>query len=169
MNQDARRKNVSFGDAPVARIVRVPSLQDMSQAEITEKYYAKGDFGEFARSEISRRRALGIRSMAALCPAAEDLRVYVEPALFAAGAGAAPLAASPPTSPTAAPVSIPRPTFGAVAPRTEGMAAGGGGSPMKKVRMSNPSAYSARPSACDAPFVRRHDPQTPESDSSESD
>ena len=47
MNQDARRKNVSFGDAPVARIVRVPSLQDMSQAEITEKYYAKGDFGEF--------------------------------------------------------------------------------------------------------------------------
>ena len=78
MNQDARRKNVSFGDAPVARIVRVPSLQDMSQAEITEKYYAKGDFGEFARSEISRRRALGIRSMAALNPSDEDLCVFNE-------------------------------------------------------------------------------------------
>ena len=34
------------------------------------------DFGVFARSEISRRRALGIRTMAALCPSSEDLRVY---------------------------------------------------------------------------------------------
>ena len=67
MNQDARRKNVSFGEAPVARIVRVPSLQDMSQAEITEKYYAKGDFGEFARSEISRRRAVVARAQGQAC------------------------------------------------------------------------------------------------------
>jgi hypothetical protein len=61
----ARRCIVSFDES--ARIVTVPSVGDMSAAEVERTWYSSDELRGFAREEFARRRSNGIQSMSTLC------------------------------------------------------------------------------------------------------
>ena len=65
------KRNVSWcGD--LSSIKRIPSKTELHEYEKTALWYKGADFGQFASAEIARRREMGIDSMQALCPGAEQ-------------------------------------------------------------------------------------------------